>query len=153
MIYYIGKRKRHNQHLRSRCEFFRVLEYPNNVFVSFDPFGFSENDFQTGISLMRCDSHCNLYLITTSYRLLVLLIVSGTVVLDILVLPLCSLFIAISSLVINLWNLWKFVHLVTPFESLHSGLWTSPVFISAGHHIIFYFLMIFWFSMDVSFNK
>lgn len=67
MIHYTGKRKPHHQHLGSHCELFKVLEYPNNVFVSFDPFGFLVNYFRTEIPLMRCDSLGDLYLVTASY--------------------------------------------------------------------------------------
>ena len=36
------------------------------VSVEFDPFGFSVKDYQTGTHLMRCDSHGDLYPITTT---------------------------------------------------------------------------------------
>jgi len=36
----------------------------NNVFVSFDPFGFSVTDFKTGIPFIRCDSVDDLYPVT-----------------------------------------------------------------------------------------
>ncbi|XP_057445158.1 uncharacterized protein LOC130737411 [Lotus japonicus] len=42
----------------------RQLTTDNNVFVSFDPFGFSVADFKTGIPLLRCDSVGDLYPIT-----------------------------------------------------------------------------------------
>jgi hypothetical protein len=43
----------------------RQLTTDNNVSVSFDPFGFSIFDFQTGIPLMRCDSIGDLYPVTS----------------------------------------------------------------------------------------
>src|ERR1044072_8432174 len=42
----------------------RRLTTDNNISVSFDPFGFSVSDFQTGIPLMRCDSVGDLYPVT-----------------------------------------------------------------------------------------
>ncbi|KAJ9536397.1 hypothetical protein OSB04_un000432 [Centaurea solstitialis] len=38
----------------------------NSVSVEFDPFGFSVKDFRTGAHLMRCESHGDLYPITTT---------------------------------------------------------------------------------------
>ena len=38
----------------------------NQVFVEFDPFGFSVKDFQTRMTLMWCDSQGELYPITTT---------------------------------------------------------------------------------------
>ena len=44
----------------------RKFTTDNSVFVEFDPFCFSVKDFQTGIRLMRCESQCDLYPITTN---------------------------------------------------------------------------------------
>ena len=41
--------------------FVRWLTTYNNVFVSFNPFGFIVFDFQTGITLLRCDNRGDLY--------------------------------------------------------------------------------------------
>lgn len=43
----------------------RWLTTNNNISVSFDPFGFTVSDFQTGITLLRCDSRGDLYPVTT----------------------------------------------------------------------------------------
>ena len=57
----------------------RRLTTNNNVSVSFDPFGFTVSDFQTGMPFMRCDIQS-----PPPQVLLVLRLVSGTVALVIL---------------------------------------------------------------------
>lgn len=41
-----------------------IVDY--NVSVEFDPFGFYVKDLQMGLVLMRCESKCELYSLTTS---------------------------------------------------------------------------------------
>jgi uncharacterized membrane protein YgcG len=44
----------------------RKFTTDNKVSIEFNPFGFSVKDIQTGMALMRCESKCNLYPITTN---------------------------------------------------------------------------------------
>lgn len=49
--------------------FVRQITTYNNIYVSFDTFGFSVNEFHMGILLMICDSLGDLFLVTTFYPL------------------------------------------------------------------------------------
>jgi histone deacetylase 1/2 len=136
----------------------RRLTTDNNVSISFDPFGFTVSDFQTGIPLMRCDSRGDLYPVTTPSSFVGLtsslwhgrLGHPGVSVLNSLrnnKLICCEPFN--SSVVCDYCVLGKQVKLpffnsqtitLMPFDILHSDLWTSPVLSSAGHKYYVLFL-------------
>lgn len=136
----------------------RQLTTDNNVSVSFDPFGFSVHDFQTGIPLMRCDSPGELYPVTTSYPFAGL---AHTIWHDRLGHPSSSALQSLrnnkfidsehlnSRIVCDSCVFGKHVKLpfvssnnatVMPFDILHSDLWTSPILSSAGHRYYVLFL-------------
>jgi len=136
----------------------RRLTTDNNVSVSFDPFGFTVSDFQTGITLLRCDSRGDLYPFTippsfaglTSSLWYSRLGHLGVSILNSLrknKFTCCEHFN--SSVVCDSCVLGKQVKLpflnsqtttLMPFDILHSDLWTSPILSSAGHRYYVLFL-------------
>jgi len=90
----------------------RQLTTDNNVSVSFDSFGFSVTDFQTGIPLMRCDSIGDHYPVTSPSNFSDLTSGIWHSRLSHPMFLFCSLFIKISFLVVNIWILSMFVILV-----------------------------------------
>ena len=135
----------------------RRLTTDNNVSVSFDPFGFTVSDFQTGITLLRCDSRGDLYPVTnppsfsglTSSLWHSRLGHPGVSILNSLrknKFIYCEPF---NSSVCDSCVLGKQVKLpfsnsqtttLMSFDILHSDLWTSPILSSASHKYYVLFL-------------
>jgi histone deacetylase 1/2 len=136
----------------------RLLTTDNNVSVCFDPFGFTVSDFQTGIPLMRCDNHGDLYPVTIPPSFVCL---TSSLWHDRLGHPSVSVLNSLrknkficcepfnSSVICDSCVLGKQVKLpffnsqtttLMPFDILHSGLWTSPILSSAGHKYYVLFL-------------
>lgn len=135
----------------------RKFTTDNHVSVAFDPFGFSVKDFQTGMTLMRCDSRGELYPITTttnqakSPSTFTALSPSiwhdrlghpGAPVLDSLRRNKLIECTKTTSSFCHSCPLGKHVKLpfidshnstYLPFDILHSDLWTSPILSSLGH--------------------
>jgi len=138
--------------------FVRRLTTDNNVFVSFDPFGFTVSDFQTRITLLRCDSRGDLYLVTTPSSFAGLtsslwhsrLGHHGVSVLNSLrknKFICCEPFnssVVCDSCVLGIHVKLQFFYSQTttlmPFDILHSDLWTSRILSSAGHKYYVLFL-------------
>lgn len=136
----------------------RRLTTDNNVSVSFDPFGFTVSDFQTGMPLMRCNSLGDLYPVTTSPSFVGLtsslwhgrLGHPGAHVFNSLrnnKFICCEPFnpsVICDSCVLGKQVKLPFLNSQTitlmPFDILHSDLWTSPVLSSAGHKYYVLFL-------------
>ena len=136
----------------------RRLTTDNNVSVSFDPFDFTVSDFQTGITLLRCDNRGDLYPVTTPPSFAGLtpslwhsrLGHLGVSVLNSLrknKFICCEPFN--SYVVCDSCVLGKHVKLpffdsqtttLMHFDILHSDLWTSPILSSAGHKYYVLFL-------------
>ena len=135
----------------------RKFTTDNSVTVAFDPFGFSVKDFQTGKPIMRCYSRGNLYPITNPINNQVtstFAAISPKLWHDRLGHPGAPILDALrhnknidcnrlsSSSVYGSCVLGKHVKLsfvssisstTLPFYILHSDLWSSPIFSSAGH--------------------
>jgi hypothetical protein len=144
----------------------RKFTTDNSVSVEFDPFGFSVKYFQTGTSLMRCESRGELYPISTTnpnktMSPTAFAVLSDSLWHDRLGHPGASV---LDSLRLNKFiecnktrnpsichacSLGKHIKLpfvastsstLMPFEILHCDLWTSPVLSSSGHR--YYMLLL-----------
>jgi len=137
----------HTPHIIKNLIFVRQLTTNNNVSVSFDPFGFSVTDFQTGIPLMRCDSVDDLYHVTSPSNFTGL---TSSLWHSRLGHPSFSILQSLhknkflssehlnSKHVCDSYVFGK--HVKLPFYILHSDLWTSPVLSSSGHRYYVLFL-------------
>ena len=136
----------------------RQLTTDNNVSVSFDPFGFTVSNFQTGIPLLSCNSRGALYPVTPPNNFVGL---TSSIWHDRLGHPGVSVLNSLrnnkficcepfhKSAICDSCVLGKQVKLpffnsqtatLMPFDILHSDLWTSPVLSSADHKYYVLFL-------------
>lgn len=135
----------------------RRLTIDNNISITFDPFGFSVNDFQTRMPLMRCDSIGDLYPITDNYSVShpsTFAAHTSSLWHNRLGHPGSSILRSLSkNKFIGCNNLIsKFVcdscvfgkhikfpfyasqsHTLVPFDIMHNDLWTSPILSTVGH--------------------
>lgn len=136
----------------------RQLTTDNNVFVSFDPFGFSIFEFHIRISLMRYNSLGDLYLITSPSYFASL---ASSLWHNCLGHPRPSILQSLhkNKFIISehlntktIYNSFVFGNHVKlscnssknvtlmPFDILHVDLWTSPILSSSGHQFYILFL-------------
>jgi histone deacetylase 1/2 len=149
----------HTPHIIKNLISVRQLTTDINVSVSFDPFGFSVIDFQTGIPLMRCDSIGDLYPVTSQLSHFVGLTSSlwhsrlghpsSSILQSLHRNKFLSSELSKSKTICDSCVVGKHVKLpfcssqnitLMPFDILHSDLWTSPVLSSSGHRYYVLFL-------------